>query len=171
MEDYMNEIDYRAKLAIQEEEDKNRIINTLHNFIKSTIDKKRYDKEQADLIATSIYTASKKYKLNPFLVGAMCYEESDPKWYKDCVSPKGARGLMQIMPVWDGHLFVYLDIKQADIFNIKENIMAGCHILREYLDMGGDDLNWALNKYSGGGGETYVSKVRSAMERIKEAMK
>ncbi|MEF9427505.1 MAG: transglycosylase SLT domain-containing protein, partial [Candidatus Mariimomonas ferrooxydans] len=132
--------------------------------------------------AVAVYSI--EYDLSRALILAMIYEESDPKWDPDCVSFKGARGLMQIMPLWDDTLIKEGIIETPEqIFDIARNIRAGCWILRDYLDIATGGLEYygysdfrrtalesALDAYSGGGGQVYIGKVRDTMARITKFM-
>ncbi len=86
--------------------------------------------------------ASKKYALDPALVKAVIHAESrfDPL----AVSPKGAKGLMQIDPVTIEELGI------SDPFNPKYNIYGGVRYLREMLDAFNGDNRLALAAYNAG---------------------
>ena len=60
------------------------------------------------------------------------------------VSPKGAQGLMQLMPGTADLLQV------ADPFDPKENIEAGAKYLKQLLDKNGGDISKALGAYNAG---------------------
>jgi len=86
--------------------------------------------------------ASQKYALDPALVKAVIHAESrfDPL----AVSPKGAKGLMQIDPVTVAELGI------TDPFNPKFNIYGGVRYLREMLDTFKGDKRLALAAYNAG---------------------
>jgi soluble lytic murein transglycosylase-like protein len=86
--------------------------------------------------------ASKKYALDPALVKAVIHAESrfDPL----AVSPKGAKGLMQIDPITVEELGI------TDPFNPKYNIYGGVRYLREMLDAFKGDKHLALAAYNAG---------------------
>jgi soluble lytic murein transglycosylase-like protein len=86
--------------------------------------------------------ASKKYALDPALVKAVIHAESrfDPL----AVSPRGAKGLMQIDPVTVEELGI------TDPFNPKYNIYGGVRYLREMLDAFKGDKHLALAAYNAG---------------------
>jgi soluble lytic murein transglycosylase-like protein len=89
-----------------------------------------------------IRSASRKYALDPALVKAVIHAESrfDPL----AVSPKGAKGLMQIDPVTVAELGI------TDPFNPKYNIYGGVRYLREMLDAFKGDKHLALAAYNAG---------------------
>jgi soluble lytic murein transglycosylase-like protein len=60
------------------------------------------------------------------------------------VSPKGAQGLMQLMPATASRFGV------ADPFDPRQNVRAGARYLRELLGMFGGDLRLALAAYNAG---------------------
>lgn len=92
-------------------------------------------------VQSYIAMASKSYGLDPFLVQAVMEVESG--WDVMAVSPKGARGLMQIMPkTGDG-----LGLDQP--FDPKSNIAAGSRYLKEQLKTFGD-AQLALAAYNAG---------------------
>ncbi|WP_459932550.1 lytic transglycosylase domain-containing protein [Fundidesulfovibrio butyratiphilus] len=92
-------------------------------------------------VQSYIAMASKTYGLDPFLVQAVMEVESG--WDVMAVSPKGARGLMQIMPkTGDG-----LGLDQP--FDPKANIAAGSLYLKQQLKTFGD-AQLALAAYNAG---------------------
>ncbi len=89
-----------------------------------------------------IRSASQKYALDPALVKAVIHAESrfDPL----AVSPKGAKGLMQIDPITVEELGI------TDPFNPKYNIYGGVRYLREMLDAFNGDKHLAIAAYNAG---------------------
>lgn len=86
--------------------------------------------------------AATSYKLEAKLIRAVIEKESG---FRPCaVSPKGAQGLMQIMPATAGQLGVH------DAFDPKQNIDAGAQFLRQLMDRFGGDLAKALGAYNAG---------------------
>ncbi|HXA51453.1 MAG TPA: lytic transglycosylase domain-containing protein, partial [Candidatus Acidoferrum sp.] len=62
------------------------------------------------------------------------------------VSPKGARGLMQLMPS------VIEQFQVSDAFDPKQNVEAGAQLLKQLLDKYKGDLKLALAAYNAGPG-------------------
>lgn len=81
------------------------------------------------------------YGLDPRLVKAVIEVES--AWNPRARSPKGALGLMQLMPATASRLGVH------DPFDPRENVQAGVRHLRALLDRFGD-LQLALAAYNAG---------------------
>ena len=87
---------------------------------------------------------AKRYDISPALVKAVINVESG--YNTHAVSPKGARGLMQLMPS------VAKDLGVSDPFNPEENIRGGVELLREHLENYNWDYQKALAAYNAGPG-------------------
>ena len=87
---------------------------------------------------------AKKYRVDPVLVRAVIQVESDfnPK----CVSHKGARGLMQLIPATAKRYGV------TAMHDPDQNIQGGTRYLADLLEMFNDDLPRALAAYNAGEG-------------------
>lgn len=85
--------------------------------------------------------AALRHDLDPALVAAVVHVES--AWDPRAVSPKGALGLMQLMPATAAYLGV------VDAFDPADNLEGGCRYLREMLDRF-LDLRLALAAYNAG---------------------
>jgi soluble lytic murein transglycosylase-like protein len=94
------------------------------------------------IYSREIVEASARYGVPERLIWAVIHVESgfDPH----AVSPKGARGLMQLMPETAALLGV------RDIFNPRENIHAGTRHLRGMMDRFRYDLPMAIAAYNAG---------------------
>ncbi len=90
-------------------------------------------------IASLIATYAEQYALDPALLQAIIKVESN--FNSDAVSPKGAIGLMQLMPLTAAAFHV------LDPFDPSDNIRAGSALLRGLLDRFGGDLSLALAAY------------------------
>ncbi|MCB0333347.1 MAG: lytic transglycosylase domain-containing protein [Bdellovibrionales bacterium] len=95
-----------------------------------------------------IKTVSHRYQVSEPLIRAVIHTESafNPK----AVSPKGARGLMQIMPFHDKHLGI------KDPFEPSQNIEAGVRLLALLGKRYQNNLSLVLAAYNAG--EDAVSK-------------
>ncbi len=87
-------------------------------------------------------SASATYHLDPDLVNSVIHAESG--FNAHAVSPKGARGLMQLMPGTASHLGV------NDAFDPQANVTGGSRYLRELLERYHFDLIKALAAYNAG---------------------
>lgn len=86
--------------------------------------------------------ASGRYRLDPDLVNSVIKAESDFKIH--AVSPKGAQGLMQLMPGTASQLGV------PNAFDPQANVEGGTKYLRELLERYNFDLVKALAAYNAG---------------------
>jgi soluble lytic murein transglycosylase-like protein len=91
-----------------------------------------------------IRVSSARHGLDPALIRSMIAAES--AGHPRAVSPKGAAGLMQIMPGTARVLGV------ADVFDPGNNVEAGTTYIRQLLDRYGHDLTLALAAYNAGPG-------------------
>ncbi|MDD5171113.1 MAG: transglycosylase SLT domain-containing protein [Syntrophales bacterium] len=91
-----------------------------------------------------ISKASEKYNVESALVKAVIKAESN--FNHQAVSPKGARGLMQLMPATANSLQV------RDSFHPENNIEGGVRYLRYLLNVFKGDLSLALAAYNAGEG-------------------
>jgi len=89
-----------------------------------------------------VNSASSQYHLDPDLVNSVIHAESG--FNARAVSPKGARGLMQLMPSTASELGV------KDAFDSEANVGGGSRYLRELLERYNFDLVKALAAYNAG---------------------
>lgn len=94
-----------------------------------------------------IQAACRRHALDPALIKAVIHAESrfDPQ----AVSPRGAKGLMQIDPITVRELGI------KDPFNPKNNIDGGVRYLRVLLDTFEGDQQLALAAYNAGPNQVY----------------
>lgn len=91
-----------------------------------------------------IREAARSHGLSPALVRAVTAVESN--FNIRAVSPKGARGLMQLMPETARSLQV------TDVYDPRQNLQAGSRHLRGLLDRYEGDVRLALAAYNAGEG-------------------
>jgi soluble lytic murein transglycosylase-like protein len=94
------------------------------------------------VLQACIVEAAQQYRLPVSLVLAIIRKESD--FSCQAVSPKGAMGLMQLMPGTAASLGV------RDPFDPRENILAGCRYFRSLLDYFQGNVPLALAGYNAG---------------------
>ncbi len=101
----------------------------------------KLDSNQFDPI---ISEASKKYGIEAPLIKAVIKAESD--FDPNAISHKGARGLMQIMPM------NYRLLNVENPFDPNQSIEGGARYLRDMLDRYNGSLNLSLAAYNAGPG-------------------
>ena len=111
--------------------------------------------------------ASTKYALDPNLIATIIYVESRGKVL--AVSPKGAKGLMQLTPA------VYEKYDIGDPFDIEQNISVGTAYLAFLLKKFNNNLEHALAAYNCGPtrvieykGIPPIKETQDYVERIME---
>ena len=111
-------------------------------------------------IATAVVKYSAKYQLDPALVIAVIKRESTARpWVR---SPKGAIGLMQVMP----HMMGALDVA-GNLTTIESNIEAGCMILADNIRRLGEQRG--ISSYFWGSeirGVSYLRQVQEARAAV-----
>lgn len=100
--------------------------------------------EAGRLLDKEISAAAQTSRLDPALLHAVIEVESgyNPK----AVSPKGALGLMQLMPATARRYGV------TNPHDVTQNLQGGAHYLRELLDQFSGDTELALAAYNAGPG-------------------
>jgi soluble lytic murein transglycosylase-like protein len=116
--------------------------------------------------ATLIRAAAERYGVDTRLVEAIVRAESAGN--PTAVSPKGARGLMQLMPERAQELGV------RDSFDPRQNVDGGVRHIRDLLQRFGGDVTLALAAYNAGeaavrthGGVPPFSETREYVRRVR----
>lgn len=150
--------------------------NTLSNTIKTegavaadqSPAKQNYrtNMSQADIDLLADKIAARE-GISPSLVKSIIKNESS--YDVDAVSPKGAMGLMQLMPSTVEELGV------ADPFSAEENIDGGVRMLKKLINTYQGDYKRAIAAYNAGkaavdraGGEAPFAETRSYVNRVLE---
>jgi soluble lytic murein transglycosylase-like protein len=94
------------------------------------------------LLTPLVESAAQQHHLAPRLLRAVIEQES--AFHPCAVSPKGARGLMQLMPSTAEQFAV------QDAFDPSQNVATGAKYLRQLLDRFDGDLSLALSAYNAG---------------------
>ena len=91
-----------------------------------------------------IVESGQRNSVDPLLLYSIMHQESTFK--PRAISPKGARGLMQLMPPTAARFGV------TNIFDARQNIEGGARYVRFLLDLFSGDVNLALAGYNAGEG-------------------
>ena len=117
---------------------------TFHSAPKPTEKAKPTPRNNAELdeLDAFIDAAARRYKVPPALVRAVMHAESnfDP----NALSPKGASGLMQLMPGTAEEMYV------KDIFDVRDNIEGGTRYLRVLANQFDGDMVKIIAAYNAG---------------------
>jgi len=103
-------------------------------FPSGSYDYKKYD--------GLIREMARKYQVDYNLIRAVIKAESD--FNPGAISPKGAKGIMQLMPE------TAQDMAVKNVFNPRENIEGGVKYLRQLLDKFNNNLHLAVAAYNAG---------------------
>ncbi len=125
--------------------------------LESNVLQSSYSENFDDLI--NLY--SEKYSLDPMLVKAIIKVESN--FNPNAVSPKGATGLMQLMPATAKNQGV------KNIYNVNDNISGGTKYFSKLMNMFDSDLKLALAGYNAG--ENAVKRYGYKIPPYKETQK
>ncbi|MBV9242883.1 MAG: lytic transglycosylase domain-containing protein [Acidobacteria bacterium] len=114
----------------------------------------------SDLIDSFIVDSAHRYGIDPLLIFSQMNQESSFK--PRALSPKGASGLMQLMP------FTARRMGVTNIYDPQQNIEGGVKYMRLLLNMFDDDLVLALAGYNAGEGAVikYGNQVPPYKETI-----
>ena len=117
-----------------------------------------YDKRQAAIFNKLIVKTAREHKLDPQLLHAIVTVESG--YNPEAVSPKGAQGLMQLMPATAARFGA------SDPADPQDNLRAGARYLRFLLGLFKQDMPLVLAAYNAGEGS--VSKFRNTIPPYRE---
>lgn len=119
--------------------------------------------QQRQRIGRAVMRSSRAHGLDPQLVTAVMLVESGARpWAR---SPKGAVGLMQVMP----HMAVGLELA-GNLTTIESNVEAGCSILADNIRRLGEDDG--ISAYFWGSnirGVAYLDRVRAARAALRHS--
>jgi soluble lytic murein transglycosylase-like protein len=93
-----------------------------------------------------IFTVAKQKEVNPTLLAAVIWAESG--FQAKALSPKGARGLMQLMPATAQRF----GVERRELYTPQRNLHAGAAYLKLLLERYDPDIHLALAAYNAGEG-------------------
>lgn len=111
-------------------------LQNAYNFVKDE------EKTQSSTIEASIKKAAEKYNVDAKLIESVIKQESN--FNPNSVSSAGAMGLMQLMP---SNAKYY---GASNPFDVDQNVDAGTKLLKDYLNMYGNNKKMALAAYNAG---------------------
>jgi soluble lytic murein transglycosylase-like protein len=127
--------------------------------------------EKSDL-GPIVSKAARKYQIDPDLIRSVIKTESN--FDSNATSPKGAMGLMQLMPE------TARDLGVKNPYDAEENVMGGTKYLKMLLDRYKGDVDLALAAYNWGMGNlekkpdslpaetvTYIARVNNFYKNLK----
>src|SRR5882724_9326395 len=110
----------------------------------SSVQAKSDIRVRAESYEPQFAAAAAQYRVDPRLLWTVAFLES--RFRQDAVSPKGARGLMQLIPATAARFGV------RDSFDARQNIDGGARYLRFLLDLFDGDVPLTLAAYNAGEG-------------------
>ncbi len=102
--------------------------------------------------------AAQRQNIDPSLIREVARQESG--FHPCAVSPKGAEGLMQLMPA------TQMQLQVQNPFNAEQSLEAGSKLLKQLLDRYHGNLSQALSAYNAGPGT--VDRVGGGIPEIPE---
>lgn len=117
-------------------------------------------------IGAAVMRYSQEYNLNPELVSAVILVESGARPWVE--SPKGALGLMQVMPYMRTQMAREGKNMAGNLMTIETNIEAGCWILADNIRRLGEENG--VSSYFWGSeirSVSYLNKVRLAQSKVR----
>jgi len=105
------------------------------------------DPQIQEQIVVSLMTECEKQNLPPLL--ALCIIKDESNFNPLVKNSLNASGLMQVIPKYHQDKIDKHGWKSHEVFFIKNNILLGCEILRQYFNEQDNDIVKALQKYVG----------------------
>jgi soluble lytic murein transglycosylase-like protein len=141
--------------------------NAVRGFVPDEVLDEVEDAPAGTDVVSLVAAAARRHGLDPALVLAVVSVESG--FRPEAVSPKGAQGLMQLMPRTAASLGV------EDAFDPEQNVDAGVRHLEALVRQYGGDLTRALAAYNAGqgavaryGGVPPYRETRAYVRRVLE---
>lgn len=140
----------------------------LREHLESTY---KVSKDDAVVIVSSVFRYSDEHNVAPELVFGIIDNESS--FRTNAKSSVGARGLMQVYPIWHQDKIRLDGGSNELLWNPEFNIKIGTQILREYLNRSRGNVREALARYNGsfGANNGYPEKVLRTKEQYKQYLR
>jgi len=121
-----------------------------------------------------VYKYGRKYNIDPLLASAIIKVESS--FYSGAQSPKGAIGLMQIMPSTGKEIASKLNLRPfcvSDLYDPEINIQIGLYYFVKLKNEFNGDIYLSLAAYNGGvkNVKKWISQNKMTLENSKEKIK
>ncbi len=141
---------------------------TLREHLENTY---KISKEDTVVIVSSVFRYSDEHNVAPELVFGIIHNESS--FRTNAKSSVGARGLMQVFPIWHQDKIRLDGGSNELLWNPEFNIKIGTQILREYLNRSRGNLREALARYNGslGANNGYPEKVLRTKEQYRQYLR
>jgi soluble lytic murein transglycosylase-like protein len=120
---------------------------------------KKNPTERQEFLQTLWYEARRAGLPLSLVLGVVQVESAFRKY---AISSAGARGYMQVMPVWARLIG---DGDDSRLCHMQTNLRFGCVILRHYLDRERGDVFMALGRYNGSRGQSVYPQAVQAAQR------
>ena len=143
-------------------------LGLIRELRREKVDSQQGKESPEEELLPHILTTARRYQVDARLVNSICQVESN--FNPQAVSPKGAMGLMQLMPETAVRFEVH------DPFNPQLNLEAGVKYLRHLLETFNGDVELALAAYNAGeavvqrfGGVPPYHETINYIKRVMEA--
>ena len=118
------------------------IINNTRDIFQNADSRSKFRNKKEHLFHPIIIQEANRHEVDPALVKAIIMAESG--YNPNAISKKGAKGLMQLMPLTAQALGV------EDAFNPKQNISGGVRYFKQLVNRFDGDVKLALAAYNAG---------------------
>ena len=141
-----------------------RITSLKDELLKRDWVDERVDLEELDYILVLTQQLSEQCFENVTPALALAVISIESAFRGECQSPKGAEGLMQVVPRYHRErIEKYIYEENVDLYDTRLNVMVGMDYLNDILTETEGDLVWALMYYNGGPAyarRNYIEKGR-----------
>jgi len=170
--DYLN-AEINALALLRDDETLNLALYAAESADRAISGKKAAKAFERTMIKSRLRTIARELGLAPRLALGMAQVESG--FDRGAVSPKGAIGVMQVMPQLAGERF---EVEPEMLFDPEVNIRVGLLHMKYLLDRFNDNLDLSLAAYNAGARRVvlagyqvpHISETREYVKKVKQAM-